>query len=100
MHSEESAGASGDTHQRWGKFIANRRDQELNELIEAEELNPDETYSLVEKALRNGGVQTSGTAMKKLSPATSSLGRHKDQDEVQARLSQKLSAFVDRFSMS
>ena len=100
LHSEESAGASGDTHQRWGKFIAYRRDQELNELIEAEELNPDETYSLVEKALRNGGVQTSGTAMKKLLPATSSLGRHKDQDEVQARLSEKLSAFVDRFSMS
>lgn len=100
LHSEENTGASGNTQQRWEKFLANRRDQELNELIEAEELNPDETYSLVEKALRNGGVQTSGTAMKKLLPTTSSLGRHMDQDEVQARLSEKLSAFVDRFSMS
>lgn len=42
----------------------------------------------------------SGGAMKKLLAATPSLGRHMDQDQVQARLSEKLSAFVDRFSMS
>lgn len=72
----------------------------LAELIEAEELDPDETYSLVGKALRNGGMLTPGTVAKKLLPTTSSLGRDMNQDEVWARLNERLSAFVDRFSTS
>ncbi|WP_408924529.1 type I restriction endonuclease subunit R [Corynebacterium tuberculostearicum] len=99
IDSEEGSGASGDTDERWERFMAIRRDQELNKLIEAERLKPDQTYSFVEEALRTGVVSTSGTAMTKLLPTTSRFGRQSNHDEVRARVSEKLSAFVDRFSM-
>ena len=99
MDSEEGVGTSGDTDARWEQFMAIRRDQELNELIEAEKLKADQTYSFVEEALRTGVVSTSGTAMTKLLPTTSRFGRQANHDEVRARVGEKLSAFVDRFSM-
>jgi type I site-specific deoxyribonuclease, hsdR family len=99
MDSEESGGEAGDTDQRWEKFMAIRRDQELNELIEAEKLNREQTYSFVEEALRTGVVPTSGTAMTKLLPTTSRFGRQANHDEVRSRVGEKLTAFVDRFSM-
>lgn len=99
MDSEDGAGTSGDTDARWEQFMAIRRDQELNELIEAENLKADQTYSFVEEALRTGVVSTSGTAMTKLLPTTSRFGRQANHDEVRARVGEKLTAFVDRFSM-
>ena len=99
MDSEEGAGTSGDTDARWEQFMAIRRDQELNELIEAEKMKADQTYSFVEEALRTGVVSTSGTAMTKLLPTTSRFGRQANHDEVRARVGEKLTAFVDRFSM-
>lgn len=99
MDSKEGAGASGDTDEHWEHFMAIRRDQELNELIASEKLKPDQTYSFVEEALRTGVVPTSGTAMMKLLPTTSRFGRQANHDEVHARVSEKLTAFVNRFSM-
>ncbi len=99
MDSEEGAGSFGDTDARWEQFMEIRRDQELNELIEAEKLKADQTYSFVEEALRTGMVSTSGTAMTKLLPTTFRFGRQANHDEVRARVGEKLSAFVDRFSM-
>lgn len=99
MDSKEEAAESGDTDERWEKFVAIRRDQELNELIEAENLKPEQTYSFVEEALRTGVVSTSGTAMTALLPTTSRFGRQANHDEIRARVGAKLSAFVDRFSM-
>ena len=96
--SEEGAGVPGDTDQRWEMFIANRRDRELIELIEAEQLNTDQAYSLVEEALRTGVLQTSGTAMTKLLPTAPRPGNQTDRDEARSRVREKLSAFVDRFS--
>lgn len=99
LDSEEGADTSGDTEARWEKFIAIRRDQELNDLIAAEKLKPDQTYSFVENALRTGVVPTSGAAVTKLLPATSRFGRQANHDEVRARVGEKLTAFVDRFMM-
>ena len=96
--SEEGAGVPGDTDQRWEMFIANRRDRELIALIEAEQLNTDQAYSLVEEALRTGVLQTSGTAMTKLLPTAPRPGNQTDRDEARSRVREKLSAFVDRFS--
>ena len=91
--------ASGDSDQSWMQFMELRRDQELKELIETERLKPDLTYSFVEAALRTGVVSTSGTAMSKLLPATSRFGQQANHDAVRARVGEKLSAFVERFSM-
>lgn len=90
---------SSDSDQSWTQFMELRRDQELKELIETERLKPDLTYSFVEEALRTGVVSTSGTAMTKLLPATSRFGRQANHDAVRARVGEKLSAFVERFSM-
>ena len=90
---------SSDSDQSWTQFMELRRDQELKELIETERLKPDLTYLFVEEALRTGVVSTSGTAMTKLLPATSRFGRQANHDAVRARVGEKLSAFVERFSM-
>ncbi|GAB3085105.1 type I restriction endonuclease subunit R [Corynebacterium aquatimens] len=87
------------TDQRWVQFIAVRRDEELKNLIETERLKPEATYTFVERALESGVVPTSGTALTKLLPKTSRFGKQANHDEVRARVSDKLSAFVERFSL-
>lgn len=103
MDSEEAAGKAGEaddasTDERWERFMQVRRDEELNELIESENLKPEETYSFVEQALRTGVVPTSGTAITRLMPQTTWFGKDANHDEVRARVGEKLAAFVDRFA--
>lgn len=100
MDSGEGTSASTNTDESFEEFVGVRRDQELNQLIEEEKLKRDLTYSFVEEALRTGVVPTSGTAMTKLLPITSRFGRQANHDEVRARVGEKLTAFVDCFSMS
>lgn len=87
------------TNQRWEQFMAIRKDEELNKLIEEEKLKRDETYAFIEESLKSGHVQTFGTSITKLLPRTSRFGKQANHDEVRERVSKKLKAFVDRFSM-
>ena len=87
------------TDQLWQGFVAIRRDAELNELIKAEGLKAEATYAFVEDALTTGAVATTGTALTKLLPATSRFGKQANHDEIRTRVADKLTAFVDRFSL-
>ena len=87
------------TDQRWVEFMAARRDEELDALIASERLKPEMTYAFVADALSSGVVATFGTAMTRLLPTTSRFGRGANHDEVRARVGDKLTAFVERFSL-
>lgn len=81
----------------WKAFIAQQKQNELDDIIAAEHLKPDETRKFVERSFEQGSIQTVGTAIAKILPPVdmfapdNALGRKKDS------VIERLTAFFDRF---
>ena len=92
-----SVSASGELDDEWNAYVAKRRDGELDEIIESEELNPDETRAFVERAFRDGAIPTAGTAVTRILPPTSRFSSDGGHGEKKQRVLARLAAFFDRF---
>ncbi|MDO5650468.1 MAG: hypothetical protein Q4G11_07670, partial [Gallicola sp.] len=70
----------------WHTYIAKKKDEELEIIIEEENLNRDEAIKYVENAFKNGYVQETGTALTKVLPPVSRFSptgeRTKKRDTV------------------
>jgi type I restriction enzyme, R subunit len=93
----ESVSARGEIDEEWRKFVAARRDAELEVIIAEEGLKSDETRKFVETAFRDGAIQTSGTAITKVLPASSRFTRNGGHGEKKQRVLDKLGQFFERF---
>lgn len=83
--------------QEWRAFIAAKREAELETIIEAENLRPEETRAFVETAFRDGQILTTGTAITKVLPPTSRFAAAGGHGEKKQTVITKLSAFFERF---
>ena len=52
--------------QDWQKFVEEKKIEELNNIIESENLNPEATYTFIQNAFRDGNVPATGTAITKI----------------------------------
>ena len=52
----DSVSASGEIDDEWRAYVAARREAELDEIIEAENLRRDETHAFIDAAFRDGGA--------------------------------------------
>jgi type I restriction enzyme R subunit len=93
----ESVSATGEIDDEWQAYVAARREAELNEIIEAENLRPKETRAFIDTAFRDGAIQTTGTAITKVLPPVSRFSASGGHGEMKQRVLTKLSAFFGRF---
>ena len=92
-----SLSVNGDVDREWSAFIAAKREEELEAIISAEGLRPEETRAFMESALRDGYVRTGGTAITTVLPAVSRFAVEGGYSEKKQRVIDTLNEFVERF---
>ncbi len=95
-----SIAVSADVDEEWRRFIAERKAEELAEIIERESLKPEETRAFMAAAFRDGSVQTGGTAIGRLLPPMPRFGAGAAAHYVEKRTAvlDALLAYFERFS--
>lgn len=94
----DSVNVSDDTGEDWRRFVDAKKSEELEALVVAEGLKPDETRAFVAEALRDGAIPTAGTAITKILPPVSRFAAGGDHARKKQAVLDKLAAFVDRYS--
>ncbi len=89
---------TGDLDDQWQTFVAARRAAELQDIIDAEGLRPDETRAFVDRAFRDGAIPTTGTAITTILPPISRFTPAGDHSTRKQRVITALLAFFDRFA--
>ncbi len=93
----DSVSATGEIDDEWKRFIAAKRDAELEQIISDEKLRPDETRAYIETAFRDGGIRITGTAITKVLPPASRFAADGGHGEKKQRVLDKLGEFFERF---
>jgi type I restriction enzyme R subunit len=93
----DSISASGAIDEEWNRFMAAKREAELDKIITAEGLRPEETRAFIETVFRDGAIQTAGTSITKVLPPTSRFSARGGHGEKKQTVLAKLSEFFDRF---
>ncbi len=88
---------SSDVDGDWENFVKSKRKEEIDRIIAEENLDHDATYKLIENAFRDGGVQTSGTAIAKILPPTSRFSPDRSRGKKRETVVEKLTSFFSRF---
>jgi type I restriction enzyme R subunit len=88
---------SDDIGDDWRQFISERRDSELEALIDEETLKPEQTRAFVAGAFRDGAVPTTGTAITKILPPASRFSKDNNHSAKKQRVLGKLIDFFDRY---
>lgn len=89
--------ADGAVDEEWARFIAGRREAELDRIIAEENLHPEQTREFVDRAFRDGGIQVTGVAITKVLPPASRFSAEGDHGEKKQRVLAKLGEFFERF---
>ena len=93
----DSVNVTGDTSEDWRRFVDAKKTEELEALIAAEGLKPDETRAFVADAFRDGAIPTAGTAVTKILPPVSRFAAGGNHALKKQTVLDKLAAFFDRY---
>ncbi|WP_336502778.1 type I restriction endonuclease subunit R [Microbacterium paraoxydans] len=93
----DSVSVTGAVDEQWQAFVAAKRDAELETLITAQKLRPDETRDFIEAAFRDGQLRTTGTAITKILPPVSRFAPEGGHGEKKRTAIEALARFFDRF---
>lgn len=88
---------TGEIDDEWRAFINERRESELEKIIEAENLRPDATRAFVDMAFSDGSIQVAGPAITRVLPPVSRFAPSGGLGEKKQRVLVKLGQFFDRF---
>lgn len=94
----DSVSATGAVDEEWCTYVAAKREAELDAIIAAENLRPEETRAFVATAFQNGAIQSAGTAITKVLPSTRRFTANESHGEKKQIVLDKLSAYLDRFT--
>ena len=67
----EQVNVSTKVDEDWRKFLQERKEADIEAIIEEEKLRPEETRRFVDNAFRDGTLKTTGTAIDKIMPPVS-----------------------------
>lgn len=81
----------------WIKFVERKKVEELNEIIEKENLKPDETREFIKNAFKDGGIPTVGTGISKILPPISRFTKDEQRRKKCKSVIEKLTKFFDQF---
>jgi type I restriction enzyme R subunit len=93
----DSISTTGGLDEEWAAYVAKRRAEELNAIIQEENLRPDETRAFIDTAFRTGEIKTTGTDITKVLPPVSRFAQDGGHGEKKQRVLAKLGAFFERF---
>jgi type I restriction enzyme R subunit len=93
----ESLSATSEVDAAWAAFVAAKRAEELDRIINDEGLDREATHAFVEAAFRDGAVQPTGTAITKILPPVSRFAQGGGHSAKKRTVLQKLGDFFDRF---
>lgn len=93
----DSVNVTGDTSEDWRRFVDAKKAVELEELIVAEGLKPEETRAFVEEAFRDGAIPTAGTAITKILPPVSRFAADGNHALKKQTVLARLVEFFDRY---
>jgi type I restriction enzyme R subunit len=82
----------------WLRFITARKDAELDRIIAAEGLRPEQTRAFIEDAFTDGRVRATGTAITQVLPPVSRFAPTGGHAEKKHRVLKLLEDFFQRFS--
>lgn len=83
--------------QDWKTFVSKKQEEELTYIIEEENLNPEATREFMRNAVRDGFVQSSGTAITEILPPVSRFTPTGERTRKRETVLEKLTAFFERF---
>lgn len=81
----------------WHSFVDAKKVEELEQIINDENLDKDETYKFITNAFRDGFVQSTGTAISKVLPPVSRFTPTGDRTKKRESVLEKLSSFFYKF---
>lgn len=93
----DSVSVSSAVDEEWQAFIRARREAELDAIIEAESLHPEETRAFMKTAFRDGEIRTTGTAITSVLPPASRFSPDSRHSEKKQRVLSRLAEFFERF---
>lgn len=85
-----------DVMAEWHDYVAEKREEELVQIIKEEKLKEPETRKFIENAFRDGEIKTTGTDIDKLMPALSRFGGGNRATRKQGVID-KLKSFFEKF---
>jgi len=81
----------------WQTFVNEKKREELENIIAEENLKSDETFEFVNKAFKDGFIQSTGTEITKILPPVSRFSPTGDRTTKKESVINKLSNFFNRF---
>lgn len=87
-----------DVDEAWRQFVSEQRSQELEQIIEDERLEGAATRVFMDQAFRSGAIQTAGTGLARVMPATNIFSPAGEHELQRSRVLAKLQDFFNRFS--
>ncbi|URN85633.1 type I restriction endonuclease subunit R [Acetobacterium wieringae] len=95
-HFIETVNASTKVDEAWRRFVDEQKESDLEELISAEKLKPEETRKFIDNAFRDGALKTSGTDIDKIMPPVSRFGGGNRAAKKQS-VGDKLMKFFEKY---
>ena len=86
-----------DVMDEWNNYVAQRREQDLDEIIVEERLRPEDTRKFMENAFRDGEIKTTGTDIDKLLPPISRFGGTGTRAKRKQGVIDKLKTFFEKY---
>ena len=86
-----------DIYGDWAGFIERRKEEELQQIIDEENLNEEETRRFVKRAFHDGYVNEMGTAVTKILPPMPLFEAGDRRQTTKERVLEKIKAFFLRF---
>ena len=80
----------------WNSYVSKQREEELNQIIKEERLNPEETRKFLENTFRYREVKTVGTDIGKIMPPMSRFGSG-NRTKKKHTIIEKIQRFFDKY---
>lgn len=88
---------NSEIHNAWHQFTNNERERELNQIIEENNLRPDETRRLVENSFHDGMLKTTGTDVDRIMPVMSRFGKNNNRIKKKQNIIERLLRFFEKY---
>ena len=85
-----------DVINEWNSFVAEKKEEDLNQLIEEEKLKPEETRKFISNAFKDGEIKETGTDIDKIMPPVSRFGGS-GREKKKQNVIDKLKNFFDKY---
>lgn len=93
----DSLDQNSNVYEDFEAFMNSKKKEELDNIINEENLNKEETYKFIQKSFEQGRVETNGTEVPNILPPMNMFTTRNDRQEKKNKVIDKLLEFFDKF---